>query len=526
MKIPSENEKSHLNESLRKIAKGAGVGFTGTFIGMVFGYFSRIIIARFLGASDYGLISLGFAGMSIAVTLSSVGLPSGIRRFTSFYKGKGDEGRIKGTILSAFKISFPLSLIFATLVLLGADWISTNVFHEPRLTPVLRIFSIGIPFLALSQSFIAGTIGFQTLKYKVYTDDLFQNLFKLIAMVAFLVLGFGVTGVALGWVLAIVLMPFLALYFLEKKVFPIFKSRVKAVSIDREIFSFSFPLIFVGIAGLVMYWIDTLMLGYFSTASTVGIYNAALSTARLLSIVSTAFAAIFMPVVTELYATKMLNDLKKTYSVITKWIVSLVLPGFLLMALFSDFIMRIMFGEEFVRGALALSILAFGYLVTSLVGPTTSVLTAYGRTKIIMCCSFVGATADFILNLLLIPLYEINGAAIATGLSLALMNVVYLAFVYLIARMQPYRVNYVKPVLAAVISVAVVYAATEYLVGLFLFSKVVSVAGMLLVFVVLYFFLLLIFKCFEEEDLIIMRALDERLGTRSEWVRKIISRFL
>ena len=133
---------------------------------------------------------------------------------------------------------------------------------------------------------------------------------------------------------------------------------------------------------------------------------------------------------------------------------------------------------------------------------------------------------DFDLKLLLIQLYEINGAAIATGLSLALMNVVYLAFVYLIARMQPYRVNYVKPVLAAVISVAVVYAATEYLVGLFLFSKVVSVAGMLLVFVVLYFFLLLIFKCFEEEDLIIMRALDERLGTRSEWVRKIISRFL
>jgi len=87
------NEESHLNESLRKIAKGAGIGFTGTFIGMAFGYFSLMIIARFLGASDYGLISLGFAGMSIAATLSSIGLPSGVQRYVSFYKGKGDIRR-------------------------------------------------------------------------------------------------------------------------------------------------------------------------------------------------------------------------------------------------------------------------------------------------------------------------------------------------------------------------------------------------------------------------------------------------
>ncbi len=42
--MPNEE---HLNESLRKIAKGAGIGFTGTFIGIALGYFSRMIIARF-----------------------------------------------------------------------------------------------------------------------------------------------------------------------------------------------------------------------------------------------------------------------------------------------------------------------------------------------------------------------------------------------------------------------------------------------------------------------------------------------
>ena len=50
-------------------------------------------------------------------------------------------------------------------------------------------------------------------------NDIFQNTFKIVAIVIFLALGFGVFGAALGWVLAIVSMPFLAFYFPEKRFF-------------------------------------------------------------------------------------------------------------------------------------------------------------------------------------------------------------------------------------------------------------------------------------------------------------------
>ena len=49
---------------------------------------------------------------------------------------------------------------------------------------------------------------------------------------------------------------------------------------------------------------------------------------------------------------------------------------------------------------------------------------------------------------------------------------------------------------------------------------------MLFVFLLLYFLLLLLMKSFEEEDLMIMRAIDQRLWTKSDWVRDIIKRFL
>ena len=516
------NEESYLDVSLRKIAKGAGIGFTGTFIGTALGYFSRMIIARFLGSSDYGLISLSFVVLNIVATLSLVGFNTGIQRFVSFYKGKNDAGRIKGTILGALKICFPLSLILTMLIFFYADWISTNVFHDANLTPVLRIFTIGVPFLVLTTVFNSGTIGFQEIKYKIYTTFIFKDSFKLIAIVSFLVLGYGVIGASVGWVLAIIGMSVLAFYFLEKRVFPIFNTKVKAVSVDKELFFFSFPLIFAGIAGLITSWTDTLMLGYFRTASEVGIYNVAMPTASLLGIVLSAFGIIFMPVATELYARNKIEDLRNIYSSVTKWIFAIVLPGFLLMSLFSTSIIIIMFGTEYVEGATALSILAVSYFVTALIGPGGSLLATYGRTKIGMGCSFVGAGSNILFNFILIPMYGVTGAAIATGTSIILMGILNLFFVYRIAEMQPFRLSYAKPLFASVIAVSVVYVITIYVIGVSLFS----LAGMLFVFLFLYFFLLLVLKSFEEEDLMIMRAIDQRLGTKSDWVRNIIKRFL
>ena len=515
-------DEDFLGESLRKIAKGAGIAFTGTFIGTALGYLSRMIIARFLGASDYGLISLGFAVMNITATLSLVGFNTGIKRFVSFYKGKGDEGRIKGTIFGALKICFPLSLIFTLLIFFYAGWISIHVFHSPGLTPVLRIFTIGVPFWVLTAIFNCGTSGFQEIKYEIYTNFIFKDTFKLIAIVTFLALGYGVTGASVGWVLAIIGTSVLAFYFLEKKVFPVLNTKVKAVSVDKELFLFSFPLIFAGLVGLITSWTDTLMLGYFCTSSEVGIYNIAAPTAKLTGIVLTAFGIIFMPVATELYARNRIEDLRNVYSSVTKWIFAIVLPGFLLMALFSASIIRTMFGAEYEEGAMALSILAFSYFVSALVGLASSLLTTYGRTKILMGCSFAGAGSNVLFNFLLIPMYGVNGAAIATGTSAVLGSVLYLFFVYRIAKMQPFRLSYVKPLLASLIAVSVIYIITKYVMGVSLFS----LAGMLFVFLFLYFFLLLVLKSFEEEDLMIMRAIDQRLGTKSDWVREIIRKFL
>ncbi|MFW6186132.1 MAG: polysaccharide biosynthesis C-terminal domain-containing protein, partial [Halobacteriota archaeon] len=141
---------------------------------------------------------------------------------------------------------------------------------------------------------------------------------------------------------------------------------------------------------------------------------------------------------------------------------------------------------------------------------------------VLMGMSFFGAGTNVVLNYILIPIYGVNGAAVATGTSLAAMNVFHLVVVYRIAGLQPFRRTYLKPLTASVLAVGVVYTVTRYVLGV----SLISLIGMFVVFMVLYFFLLLAMKSFEREDLMVMRAIDKKLNVNTHWIRKIIMKFL
>ena len=192
------------------------------------------------------------------------------------------------------------------------------------------------------------------------------------------------------------------------------------------------------------------------------------------------------------------------------------------MALFSDDVIKILFGAEYATGAEALVILAFGFFISTVLARASDIISASGRTKITMGCYLTGSVANFCLNLYLIPLFGINGAAMATALSSVFMAILYFIFAYRISKLQPFELNHLKPVFSAFVAVFIVYALTKYLIGVSFFSLVV----MFLVFLALYFLFLLLIKAFDEHDLVIMRAIDQRLGTKSDWIRKIIQRFL
>ena len=504
-------------KSLETVAKGAGLVFFGMIISKLLGYLYRLIIAR-IGTQEYGLLSIGFAVIGIVVVLALLGLDAGVVRYVAYFKGKNDKARIKGVIVDALRISLPLSILFGIVMYLSADYMANSIFHNAELSFIIKIFSFTIPFYTLSRVALAALKGFQRIEYEIYSRSIFENLARIILTLLVLYLGYSLFGAATAYMVSIVLMSFLAFYYLERKVFPFLKDHFKTIYSSKELISYSWPLMFSSLLYLVIVWTDILMIGYFKDVANVGIYNAALPTADLMLVVPVALISLFTPVITELFAKKKNEDINRVYKTTTKWIFFINLPIFLIMIFFSKAILNILFGSDYVSGASSLMVLASGYLIGVMFNTSEGILNMIKKSRLILFNAAIAAVVNIILNYILIPRYGIVGGAFATGVAIILYGILCGAEAYYLTKMQPLKLSYLKGIIAGGISIlAVVYFVKLLFKGM----PLILFIGVFLVFISLYLGLLILFKSFEEDDKSILDAIEEK-GFKVGFLRKII----
>ena len=157
-----------VNTSLQKVAKGTDIVFIGTIIGMLLAFIGRIILVRFTTQTEYGIYSLALVIISIFATISTLGLSEGSTRYIAYFRGKKEEGKVRGVISSTIKIAIIASISFGVISFLISDFISVNIFHTPALSTHLKILSIAIPFTVLINVFIAIFRGFDRVEPNVY----------------------------------------------------------------------------------------------------------------------------------------------------------------------------------------------------------------------------------------------------------------------------------------------------------------------------------------------------------------------
>jgi len=73
------------------VAKGTGIIFVGTIIGMLLGFVGRVIIVRYITQTEYGIYTLALVIISIFVTISTLGLLEGSTRYIAYFRGKKKE---------------------------------------------------------------------------------------------------------------------------------------------------------------------------------------------------------------------------------------------------------------------------------------------------------------------------------------------------------------------------------------------------------------------------------------------------
>ena len=490
-------------DRFRTVFKGAGVVFAGTILELGISFVAQLLIARYLGPTGFGAVSIGVTIMTASSIIVLVGLDSGIGRFLPRYE---DAASRRGVLVSGFQIAVPLSLLAAAGIFLAAGPIAVRIFSDASVAPVIRVFAVALPFAALVRLTVGSVQGMQRSLPKVVVQNVALPTTRFLLIAGVLALGLGAVAAAWAYGLAYVVAATIGGYYLARHT-PLLAD-VDPVPMRRELLVFSAPLVVTAAMLQVLSHIDTFIVGYFASTGDVGVYNVVYRLAQLLTVVLSAFGFIVMPTISSLDADDATAEIRRTYQVAAKWILLATLPVFLVIALFPEMVIKLTFGAEYVPGAAALSVLAVGFFTHAIVGPNGNALTSVGRTRLIMYDNVAVAATNVALNFALVPGYGILGAAAATSISYGLLNALYTYQLYRETGIQPFTRGMVRPFGVALALVGTIYWVTTTFFTVTLPLLVVMFGA----FLGLYGVVILRFGGIEDEEIMLLWSFEERFG--------------
>ena len=423
-----------LDKNFSEIFKKGGWSFLIRIGGQVMGYLLTLMIAHNFGAKGLGDYVLSILVLRLFTLFSKLGMDTfSIRFIASFAKQK----KWKSIQLFRSKITRLLSItsiIFSLLMYYFSEDIA-NLVHG------LNVRAANVEHVRLNAFFVLpmtffmlhyqGLRGLKKIVEFSFFYRMAQATFSIISI--FIITQFFVDGnvpvyAYLSSLAIVSFLAFISFTYNYNKIKRINDNEIIEDLKYSDILKVSIPLMFAQCVQFIMASTDKLMLGSMRSPEEVGIYFTAFKLSMFASIALMAINSIAAPIFAELYGKKDFDGLKKVAHQSSKIIFLATLPLVLVFFVFPEFLLGL-FGEEFKVGVKAFVFLSVGKLISSLSGSAGNILQMTGKQVIFMNVLFVGAIVNVLLNFFLIPKYGINGAALASMISLSVWNLFMVYFV-------------------------------------------------------------------------------------------------
>jgi O-antigen/teichoic acid export membrane protein len=451
----SEPNQQKLRDS-KELFKQSGVVGLGRFGNLFLRYIQAIVVARMLGAADFGLYILARNTAQVFSLVGSFGLGPTLTRIIPV--NIKDPSAVKRITRYSILISLVFSLSLALALIPLSKWLAVYVFKQPELREILVWFCLAIPIQSLIHVAYGILRGHKRIATRVVAENIIFPISSIILIAIFALLGLGVFSVVFAYIIAYAFTLIFSSYFINQINGVLSNWRIIGAAHEaekKEVNTMAVPLLLSSSLSFVQKWTDTFMLGALSTVSAVGIYAVSLRVGAFIQIPLTALNMIFAPMIAEISATGDKQRLAANYKLVTRTVLLLSIPIFSLILLLSNELLY-MFGEEFVDGGTALILICFGQLVNVSAGSTGQMLIMTGRARLHMYNSMAFLTLTIGLNWMLIPDYGIIGAAIANTVTLGTMNIMRLIQIYSYSRVHPFSFGFFKALIVGAISTSVV----------------------------------------------------------------------
>ena len=397
----------------RKAVFGVGIIILLHLVAALFGYGFRFVLARNLTVEEYGLFYSVLAFFLLFSTIKDLGIGNALVITLPKLWLKKKWGSVKSCVLMTYGFKLVLGGVFALLFWFLAPWLADNLFKTNEAAYLLRIMAV-VFFLGVNEEiFISVFLGLQK-----YSHFACIELFKKIFLFAFLLvfLKYGLQAPAFAYLTTAIVLPFV-LYALLRRTFPRIEAGAFSGPELKTLVLLGLPFVINTATYSIVSYFDTLLLTSQRTLHEVGLYNVALPTAMAVLYFLYAFDSVIQPLASELYHAKKKNKLGLGLSLLHKYVFTGILLICMLLVVYAGPLIHLLYGQAFLPAVNTLRMLMIGILCYSITLMNLSVLSGIGQPKQVAKIQVYAAILNVVLNLILIPVWGMNGAALATVLS-------------------------------------------------------------------------------------------------------------
>jgi O-antigen/teichoic acid export membrane protein len=453
------------------------------YVGTALGFLNLIILfQRNLKLEEIGYFSLLIALSLIYTQLSLVGFSSVITRYLPFYRS--DDKQHGG--FSTFTFLVPLlGFVIVTIGFVGLKEIILDFYQKDKGASLLnKYYYYVIPVAFFNMLFTLQETFARASFHTIFPTFLREVMLKLSTTLAIILIAFSLIkfeGFITIYVLSNFLMLILLSWYLQKissyKFSPL-SSSVKSQS--KVMLKYGLYSTLAGGSVTLIQSLDIIFIKFFISEEMVGVYSTFFAMALVISLPSKALNTTSYQIITEAWKD---NDLKKIGKIYHKTsLVQFMIGCLLLVGLIVNWqnVLILLHKPVYSTYFSVFVIVGLAFLADITGGLNGAIISFSKHYKNVMYFLLLAVILCIILNVLLIPVYKLQGAAMAYLLTMIALNFSYWMYNKLKFNLQPFNGAFLKVILVSLISLLLGIFLPQ--INFFLFDIIIRSTLVALVF--------------------------------------------
>lgn len=431
------NVTTDASASVGGTARGGAINILGAVATALLTFGLTIAITRGLPREVAGVFFTATSAFLVAVGLAQLGTNTGLVYFIARTRTLG-----RPELVPAYMRSAAIPVLVWSTVLVVVLWLLApaiagliNPDQEDLSTASIRLLA---PFLwaaALENLAASTTRGLGTMRPAAVTTLVLRPGAQL-GLVALAVWLLGYEAAVIGWALGFVVSAPVALWWSRRLLKTgILGRRIEPVG--REFWRFTAPRALMTVAQIAMQRLDIVLVGALAGAAPAATYAAATRFVVAGQMGTQAVSIAAQPSFTQHLSSGDMAGASRLFRTSTAWLVLMTWPLYLVLLIHGPLVMSI-FGQEYSDGAIIIGILASALMFATALGMVDVVLMMSGRSMWTLINSLIGLALQVGLDIWLIPIHGVMGAAIGWAVAIIVRNVIALIQVMIVLRIHPF----------------------------------------------------------------------------------------